>query len=346
MKPTKKTPDKDNSKGKVTTQSSKSEIVCAYLPKVFKLLDCQSEEDAMVLLASFPDSEREGGRVVKSSTHDQFQKQMIEAKEASLHHSIMQMDQLLKDNANMKEQNKALSARLDAFDSPVAKKPKLSQPPLDVASVDSKPSDHAGSSGAVVVTPVKSTFANLPTWKKDPRSCLAARGSNQRTGKSALQNAMAKKNTSKGMTLNLYWLYKPPQQALGTVVLFDFVDSLKGHLHWCHKPDIWGAMFNEDSLLAPKDQQFTGFHHQIRACRQRAQRGGANLGKSIEINKQKGQPYFLEFMSLYRQVSKDLTSSEVKDMFITNLMCLATNHTVQETYHATIGLNSRSTALL
>ena len=128
-------------------------------------------------------------------------------------------------------------------------------------------------------------------------------------------------------------------------MLFDFVDTTKGSVHWCHKAYVWASMFAKDTLSDLSEQVFNTFHHEVRACKQRSKKGGDNLAKTIEVGR-KSKPYRLEVASLYRPIPVGLSKDELKTLVVDNLLRFTTDAQIQNCYYSLLAIKTSSTAML
>ena len=346
MPPSKKTTDKDTSTGKKQAAADKNKVYFVHFPKIYKLLECRNPEDASRVLLMFPEEDRVGHELLTFKSYDDANKKIMAVQQQS-------MDALMKLNATMAKRLNDMETACNDRSSPT-KKAKSNEditpetPPCNSHSKAANETVTIDEVEAVVVTPNKqppaimpSSMDNLPTWEDTPN----AGGSSNRAfadDDDELLDSVTKKAVSEGMAIHVYWFNKPPSSAKATVIMLDCIDTRKKEVHWCHKPYYWVTVMKQDATLPPHKQRFNKFHHQLRACQQRAQKGGPNTGKVIQVNKRKGDSYSLEYASLYRQVSTGLTSQDIKDMVISNMMCCATNPKIQNVYHRVVDIKSNS----
>ena len=250
----------------------------------YKLYKCKSQAHAQTQLDNLGDTEKLTAEVlVFKSNADFYQRQGLLTAE--------RVEKLLQEN----QQLGSTVTKLQASDQ-AAKKQRTTTDPAKhtklLAAVETERlTEHAT---AKVVTPSKpkknpyggndpysDSFSGWQTSESVSRS--SGDDNSPHTGSSKLESKMDQDYAVEGMTLNIYWFNNTPKGAQGSVIMYDFVDSVKHNVHWCHRPHIWRDIFVTDNSFPPEDRTLSTFFHLNRSCQQRKQKQGLNIPKKIKV---------------------------------------------------------------
>ena len=127
--------------------------------------------------------------------------------------------------------------------------------------------------------------------------------------------------------------------------MYDFVDTMKQNIHWCHRPNVWKDIFRADKGLELKERELNDFHHLNRSCVQRKQKQGMSVPKKIKVKGSKSD-YLVDAVSLYCPINKGLTSDDVKNLVISNWSTFPSNNSIQQVYYTALSKKTSSNTLL
>ena len=205
-----------------------------------------------------------------------------------------------------------------------------------------------------VVTPVKahmgrSAFmSNVPAWDTIEKVKLSdSQGSRNGTSSSGsrLLETMNNNYAVEGMSLNIYLFNKTPADSPADIIMYDYVDTLKQHVHWCHRPSVWGDIFRADKGLDPSQRELNDFHHCNRSCVQRKQKQGLSVPKKIKVKGAKSD-YLVDAVSLYCPINKGLEMEQVKELVVSNWASFPSSTSIQQVYYTAMSKKSSSVTLL
>ena len=328
MSPTpKRKADKDVSTGK-----AKKNLFAVHFVSDYNLELCDDKPSAEELMKK-SSVDTKDLELLCFPSYEKFNEKFLQIKTSQVESTLKTYNDMIKVNSEVTAQNKLLTSRLAELESKTSSKqlkpsPKTN-PPVPIVSPQK------------LLSPKKSANDGF-NWKalRKPQPSNDAAGTDAPKPLSLMDAVMEKRN-NEGMSCNVYWFNKTPTEVSHNVIMYDFVDTRKQTIHWCHRPHLWQVIFKTDFIFPLESQQLTNFFHQTRACKQRAKKGGPNAQKVVEVNNPGGS-YDVRCVGLYRGIGKDLDENAIKELLIDNWRLILVNADIMGAYHREVEDTSRS----